>query len=169
MFLEHVRYGKQITLRGNIATSNANRSSRVDLRPTTSNTSDGTGADQRNSLAPPLTDAEAGSAATGGYRRRSTLLSALNAHRMAEASAAERIAALRRFRMESHSGIGQMPADQARRAPLSVRLQDVFRIRTRRASAAPEAQTTDQTTNEGRGRARLDNRRPSPFIGRMAG
>lgn len=88
---------------------------------------------------------------------------------MAEASAEERIAALRRFRMETRSSFGQMPPDQARRVPLSARLQDLFRIRTRRGNAASEAQTPDHITNEGHSRVRLENQTPSPFIGRMGG
>ncbi|OCL03735.1 hypothetical protein AOQ84DRAFT_381322 [Glonium stellatum] len=116
---------------------------RIDLRPTTSHssTNEDNGNDDRGSLAPPLGPADPDSS----YRRRSALRDILSLRSRPNATTEERLAALRRLREhraqsgdvagpESSTG-GEEPADPGRRKRVSVMLQDVFSIRTRRTGA----------------------------------
>jgi len=122
--------------------------SRLDLRPQgEKGTIDGT--DGQPQLAPPLAadwnenDENAG---PSRERRRSRLL---DFHRLRQASVEERIEILRRHRSQqqqdtSVSNEGD-PEERSRRAKLTDRLREKFRIRTRTQSAASGEMTSSST------------------------
>jgi hypothetical protein len=125
--------------------------SRIDLRPTTSRTSDNlsvseAASSRRPSFAPPL-DSEhsdsttaAGPAASRASRRFSAFLDTLNPRRMEHASPQERIAALRQLR-EARRAAPEEEMETRRRRRLTARLHDTFHVRTRpRATASPPAE-----------------------------
>jgi hypothetical protein len=134
--------------------------SRVDLRPTTSRSS-ADGNEDADTLAPPLQPE-----AETSHRRRSMLRDILSLRSRPDASAEERISALRRLREQrrnlsgdvagssSENGSSENVAAQRRSRRISVRLSDVFSSRTRRhgqddtSPAAPvaESSTTTQPT-----------------------
>ncbi|KAF2738158.1 hypothetical protein EJ04DRAFT_71245 [Polyplosphaeria fusca] len=111
---------------------------RVDLRPTTSHSSTGGDAQDADSLAPPLQpDAEQSS------RRRSALRDILSLRSRPNASAEERISALRRLREQRQNQSGDIASGSAnastddvanvrRSRRISARFHDAFSIRTRR-------------------------------------
>jgi hypothetical protein len=115
--------------------------SRVDLRPVSSHstTSSAAGADPDH-LAPPLqSDADL------SRRRRSVMRDILSFRSRPDASADERISALRRLREQrrnrSEEGVDEEAATQRRNKRLSVRLSDVFsgRRRNGREESPPAA------------------------------
>jgi hypothetical protein len=128
--------------------------SRIDLRPTTSNSATGdapatTASGSSIQLPPPLEgdDAAAASPATArrGSRRHSIpIWELLNPRAMREATAQERLQALRLVREEQRARAS--PAEEAearRRRRLTARLHDVFRIHTTttRRGRSPPAET----------------------------
>ncbi|KAF2191356.1 hypothetical protein K469DRAFT_656174 [Zopfia rhizophila CBS 207.26] len=123
---------------------------RVDLRPTTSRTTAGEDEQDPDSLAPPLQpEAEAST------RRRSALRDILSLRSHPNASAEERISALRRLREQHRNQSGDVSganlsvngssddvANVRRSRRISARLHDVFNVRTRRnGSNGQEGQT----------------------------
>lgn len=118
--------------------------SRVDLRPTTSHTSETAPASPTSGdLAPPLEEiTEAPNPATSGRQRLSFFY---NLRHLRDASAEERLAALRTLQSENRqASAATIDVDRERR--LSSRLRDAFRIRTRREgygdnTAIPEGET----------------------------
>ena len=125
--------------------------SRHDLRPVTSATSDTARAagttSEGNELPPPLAaegieDAAEGveateEASTGSTQRRTRISRLLDPTRLRHAPPDERIAALRRLREQSRRE-GEPAEDveePSRRARLTGRLRDTFRIRTRPENA----------------------------------
>lgn len=133
---------------------------RIDLRPTTSrtpssadpNNDDPNSPTRSSSLAPPL-DPEAAATATSS-RRRSAFRDMLSLHSRPNATAEERLAALRRLREQrEHGGNGGVGAgmsvaggsddvaDAGRRKRMSARLQEVLGIRTGRPGVGPGADT----------------------------
>ncbi|KAI9704014.1 MAG: hypothetical protein M1820_005635 [Bogoriella megaspora] len=117
---------------------------RIDLRPTTSHSSnpDDDAASHSESFAPPLAETADGEAAgaSGASRRLSILRNVLHLR-----TAEERAAALRELREnEEVAADRQGSTDNAdairRRHRLTTRLHDVFRIRTRRRGADPAAE-----------------------------
>ncbi|KZF22784.1 hypothetical protein L228DRAFT_135944 [Xylona heveae TC161] len=143
---------------------------RIDLRPTTSRTSENDRQESdshdhgRNGLPPPLAaDAET---ATGGPGNRSSrrfsafIHQTLGPSRMQDATAEERIAVLRRFRdhwrqnnetsASDRNGSGVAPnypdgeQDRSTRQRLNARFRDTFHIRTRRRDSMLVGATHDQ-------------------------
>ncbi|KAL9094675.1 MAG: hypothetical protein Q9165_002944 [Trypethelium subeluteriae] len=115
---------------------------RIDLRPRTSHSleQERDDASQSGSFAPPLAenDESEGGAAGRTTRRMSMLRNVLHMR-----TAEERAAALRAIREEQEEGDRQEASESndaaRRRNRLTTRLQDVFRVRTRRnANVAPE-------------------------------
>jgi hypothetical protein len=95
-------------------------SSRIDLRPAlTANETPTSPTTDEATFSPPL---------ERGTRRQSAIWDILNPNRMEEASAQERIAALRHVREQRSPG---EELEARRRRRLTLRLQDVFHIRTR--------------------------------------
>ncbi|KAF2274129.1 uncharacterized protein EI97DRAFT_347548, partial [Westerdykella ornata] len=116
---------------------------RVDLRPSTSRSSNGHGDTDQDGLAPPLQPDDG----DGAHRRRSGLRDIVLFRNRPHASAEERISALRRLRdqrrveqanTQSSAEVGT--ADQRRSRRLSARLSDVFSSRTRRQHGSQERQ-----------------------------
>ena len=118
---------------------------RIDLRPTTSHSSDqdADNASRSSSYAPPLAENDGVVGAAGGRaaHRQSTLRNILHMR-----SAEERRAALRELREEElgqTQETGQNNDVARRRNRVATRLHDAFRVRTRRgANAAPEEQSS---------------------------
>ena len=119
---------------------------RVDLRPRTSHSSlpDADEVSRSGSFAPPLaeTDEADGVAGSRATRRISMLRNVLHMR-----TAEERAAALRELREQQEEGerqeVGANNDVVRRRNRLTARLQDVFRVRTRRgANAGPEEQSS---------------------------
>jgi hypothetical protein len=130
-----------------------NPSSRHDLNPTTSNT-EGAGGATANAdgteLPPPISPAEgqneAEDAAHPGRRRVSRFL---DLHRLRTAPPDERIAALRRLREQSRAE-GEPVEDveePSRRARVTNRLRDTFRIGTRQQPTTTPQNDAPQNEN----------------------
>jgi hypothetical protein len=121
--------------------------SRVDLRPapTRANTAE-TGAPTADGLPPPLEESTDPTARRMS-RRQSIMVSLLNPRVMSNATAQERLAALRQVRQQRNAA----PAEEMearRRRRLTIRLQDVFSIRTtrNRPNSIAEASPTSPTS-----------------------
>ncbi|KAF2198511.1 hypothetical protein GQ43DRAFT_378447 [Delitschia confertaspora ATCC 74209] len=127
---------------------------RVDLRPTTSRSTNG---DNPDALAPPLhPDTEV------SHRRRSALRDILTLRHRPNASAEERISALRRLREQrnrqhdeamSSGNPGASPSsedvtDVRRSRRISARLHDVFSVRTRRREDEDGAPPTEGSNDD---------------------
>jgi hypothetical protein len=124
-------------------------SSRHDLRPVTSvtentdNTVSTTGEGEGSELPPPL-GAEAGETAdeaSGSTHQRRGVARLLDLNRLRHAPPDERIAALRQLREQSQRE-GEQAEDveeTSRRARLTNRLRDTFRVRTRAQNVTPPA------------------------------
>jgi hypothetical protein len=116
--------------------------SRVNLAPVDNNTPEGAEGQnvEGDALSPPL-DAHA----DPENPPRGRVARSLDAALLRQASAPERIAALRELRQQQHeNGSGNAnsaddPEEQGRRARLTRRLRDVFRIRTRTETSGGEA------------------------------
>lgn len=110
--------------------------SRIDLRPAETNTAEpDQTAEEDAALPPPLTETEGADAQVHPSRGR--LSRRLDATLMHNASSHERIAALRQLRQQQldsgapTAGPDAEREEQSRRARLTGRLRDAFRIRTK--------------------------------------
>jgi hypothetical protein len=110
--------------------------SRIDLRPAETNAAEPEqAAEEDAALPPPLTETEGADAQVHPSRGR--LSRRLDAALMRNASSHERIAALRQLRQQQldsgppTAGPDAEREEQSRRARLTGRLRDAFRIRTR--------------------------------------
>ncbi|KAF2813935.1 uncharacterized protein BDZ99DRAFT_459684 [Mytilinidion resinicola] len=139
---------------------------RIDLRPTTSDSAsnrDSQDADSPELLAPPLEPETEHS-----HRRRSALRDMLSLRSRPNATAEERLAALRRLREERrqaedaladsstvvNTGVAGSNADEtldaSRRKRMSARLQEVFSVRTRRGTDnVPEGEASNSSGSAG--------------------
>jgi hypothetical protein len=133
MCLEHVPCGKLTLLSRRNSIDNLH--SRIDLRPAETNTADQNQAAEDAALPPPLNETEGTDAQVHPHRGR--LSRRLDATIMRNASSHERIAALRQLRQQqlesgtTTAGPDAEREEQSRRASLTGRLRDAFRIRTR--------------------------------------
>lgn len=129
--------------------TNTNEYSRHDLRPANA---EAEAAAESDELPPPLSaneEADATNTAPDATtdERRPRAYRLIDLHRLRTAPPDERIAALRRLREESRQqgGAAEDTEEPSRRARLTGRLRDTFRIRTRRGD---EPQPPPSTTNE---------------------
>ena len=141
-----------------VSTTQTNTASRIDLRPTTSNSATAdvpatTASGSSIQLPPPLEgDDPAPAAARRSSRRHSIpIWDLLNPRAMREATEQERLQALRLVREEQRARTS--PAEEAearRRRRLTARLHDVFRIHTTttRRGRSPPAETPSPTGRE---------------------
>lgn len=154
----HVRYGKfypAVVPRARLI-----RPSRVDLRPVTTNTSTESPEDP-DLLAPPLQSSEDIS-----HRRRSALRDILSFRSRPNASADERISALRRLREQRRNQSGDVASGSAnastddvanrRSKRMSVRLSDVFSGRRRGAGRDESPAPAESSSSSSRQPPRRD-------------